>query len=164
MSWLEQIRTAYAYNEWANEKVIKAASQVSDEELLRERATSYSSIAAGLTHIVGVQEGWLSFLAGKQRPPRLETPAKNVIATLRPLFDASHRKLKDWTAGLEEADLDGTLTTTYQGKDYTYRPWQVLFHLANHGTQHRAEIGIALLALDASPGDLDADDFFFLDD
>jgi uncharacterized damage-inducible protein DinB len=160
MSWVEQIQQAYAYNQWANDKVLAAAAGLSDEELTRERTGSKGSIAADLAHIVGAQQGWFSLLAGGERPPRWQPPAEDVIPTLRQHFDASDERLRAWTGRLTEADLDRVIKTTYEGQEYTYLVWQVLFHLANHGTQHRAEVGIALLELGASPGDLDAIFYF----
>jgi uncharacterized damage-inducible protein DinB len=162
MSWIDQVRSAYAYNQWANDKVLDAAAQLSDEELTRKRPGSYGSLAADLAHIVSTQQGWLSFLAGEERPPRWEPPREDVIPTLRQHFDASHERLRTWTSRVSEADLDRRVTTTHDGKEYAWQAWQVLFHLANHGTQHRAEAGIVLLELGASPGDLDAIDFFDL--
>ena len=160
MPWVDQVRSAYAYNQWANDRLLAAAAKLGDEDLVRERVGSKGSIAADLAHIVATQQGWFSLLAGEERPPRWAPPQEDVISTLRQHFDASHERLRTWTARVSEADLDRPITTEYGGKTYTYLPWQVLFHLANHGTQHRAEVGIALLSLDASPGDLDAVFFF----
>jgi uncharacterized damage-inducible protein DinB len=33
--------------------------------------------------------------------------------------------------------------------------WRCLYHLANHGTQHRSEAAALLTKFDHSPGDLD---------
>ena len=162
MPWVDQVRSAYAYNQWANDRLLAAAAKLGDEDLVRERVGSKGSIAADLAHIVATQQGWFSLLAGEERPPRWAPPQEDVISTLRQHFDASHERLRTWTSRVSEADLDRRITTTYQGKEYAWQTWQVLFHLANHGTQHRAEVGIVLLELGASPGDLDAIDFFDL--
>ena len=160
MSWLEQIRASYRYNRWANDKVLDAASKVSDEDLVRDRVSSRGSIANDLSHIVGTQQSWFSTLVGEERPARWNPPQTDVIATLRNHYDASHERLRVYTERLTDADLERVIKVSRGGEDYEFLPWRILFHLANHGTQHRAEVGIALLSLDASPGDLDAVFFF----
>jgi uncharacterized damage-inducible protein DinB len=37
--------------------------------------------------------------------------------------------------------------------------WQMLAHVVNHGTQHRAEAAALLTTVSRSPGDLDMIDF-----
>lgn len=163
MSWVEQFRTAYRYNQWANEKILAAAAQVSDEELTRPRVTSRGSISNDLGHIVMAQETWLSRLAGEDRPAPWSPPQVDVVATLRGRFDASHDRLSAYIQRLSEDELTRVIKVEWQGQTYTYDAWKILLHLANHGTQHRAEVGIALLELEASPGDLDLDDFYFIE-
>jgi uncharacterized damage-inducible protein DinB len=161
MSWVEQVRTMYRYNEWANEKVLAAAAGVSNEELARERTVSMGSIAKELAHIVAAQESWGSRLR-EETPTRPPEPLhENIVATLRKRYDASHAWLREYAERLTDDELTRVIDIEWQGETYRYTPWKMLMHLANHGTQHRAEVGIALLALDASPGDLDLDDFYF---
>jgi uncharacterized damage-inducible protein DinB len=159
---VEQIRTAYRYNEWANEKVLAAAAQVDDEELAQQRVSSRGSIVNDLAHIVSAQEGWLGRIVGEESPAPWEAPLVDVMSALRERFDDSHDRLRQYAERLTEDELTRTIGIEWQGDTYEYDVWQILMHLANHGTQHRAEVGIALLALDASPGDLDLDDFYFI--
>jgi uncharacterized damage-inducible protein DinB len=160
MSWLEHIRAAYRYNKWANDRILDAASRVNDEDLVRKRLSSKGSIAADLKHIVSTQQNWFSVLVGEDRPADWNPARTDVIATLRNHYDASHERIRVYSARLTDDDLERVIRVSRGGKDYDFIPWQILFHLANHGTQHRAEVGIALLSLDASPGDLDAVYFF----
>lgn len=159
MSWVDQIRAAYRYNKWANDKILAAAAQVGDEDLTRERVSSRGSIAKDLAHIVQTQQGWFAGLIGEP-PVEWEAPQTDVVATLRHHFDASNERYREYTERLRDEDLTAVLKREWRGEVYELIPWQVLFHVANHGTQHRAEVGIALLELDASPGDLDAVFFF----
>ncbi len=60
MSKLEMIGALYGYNEWANGRVLEAASGLSEEEFRREMGASYGSVGASLAHIVGAQMVWLA--------------------------------------------------------------------------------------------------------
>jgi uncharacterized damage-inducible protein DinB len=157
---LEFIRAAYRYNQWANERILAAVEKLSDEELTRERVSSKGSLAADLSHVVGTQQTWLSLLVGEETPAHWDAPMTDVIGTLRNHYDASHERLRYYCERISEESLTTPLTREWRGNEYKLIPWQVLYHLQNHGTQHRAEVGIALLELDASPGDLDAIYFF----
>jgi uncharacterized damage-inducible protein DinB len=159
MSWVEHFRLKYAYNEWANGKVLGAAAGLSDEELLAERQGSYGSLVNDLSHIVRVQYAWHSVVTETQFSPPPELPETGVLPALVSWFDDSHRKLREMADSFSEEWLTATVHPSRGGKTYDMVRWHVLEHLANHGTTHRAEIGIALLGLDRSPGDLDFIDY-----
>ena len=160
MSWTEHVRSAYAYNEWANNRVVDAAAGLTDEQLTNERGGSRGSLAENLAHLVSTQVGWSDVISEADFTPQPSLPETDVMAALRTRFDESHARLREITDGLTPESLAAVVRRERGGAMHGYPRWQMLLHLATHGTQHRAEIGVALLALDASPGDLDAIYFF----
>src|SRR5207248_11666353 len=65
-------------------------------------------------------------------------------------------------AGLTEADLERDYARERpDGRVYVYKLWQMLLHVANHGTQHRSEVAAMLTGFGRSPGNLDLLGFFW---
>ena len=160
MSWVEHVRGAFAYNEWANERVLAAADKLSDEQLAGERGGSRGSVADNLAHLVDTQIGWAAVISETDFTPPQPVPEQDIMAALRQRFAESHARLREITDELTDESLSTVVRRERGGQVHGYSRWQMLLHLATHGTQHRAEIGLSLLALDASPGDLDALFFF----
>ena len=59
--------------------------------------------------------------------------------------------MERWLEGVS----DGFVAYVHEGVPV----WQMLLHLANHGTQHRSEAALLLTAIGHSPGDLDLIDY-----
>lgn len=159
MSWVEHFRLKYAYNEWANGKILAAADGLSDEEMLEERPGSYGSLANDLSHLVRVQYAWHSVVTETRFSPPAEVPEVGVLPAIRGQFDESHQMLRALAESFSDEWLTATVHPTRGGKKYEMVRWHVLEHLANHGEQHRAEVGLGLLSLERSPGDLDFIDY-----
>ncbi|HEY5625508.1 MAG TPA: DinB family protein [Dehalococcoidia bacterium] len=160
MSWVEHVRGAYAYNEWANQRLLDAAAKLSDEQLTSERGGSRGSVADNLSHLVNTQVGWADTINETEFTAQEPLPKTEIMTALRRRFAESHTQLREIADGLTDESLAAVVRRERGGRIHGFPRWQMLLHLANHGTQHRAEIGLALLALDASPGDLDAIYFF----
>jgi len=62
----------------------------------------------------------------------------------------------EYVAGLADADLPRLVKYTPRSGVPREQPLdQLIIHLVNHGTAHRAETGLLLERLGRSPGDLD---------
>lgn len=157
MSKLELIRAYYGYNEWANNRLLKTAEALSADEFSRPQGASWGSIEANFGHIVGAQIIWLSRWRKATSPlPIVEVQAITGFDGISAAFEGSHTDLREFVAGLSDQGLDEVLAyTDSRGNAYRSVLWQLLLHVANHGTYHRGEIAMALTALGHSPGDLD---------
>ena len=157
MSKLELIRGLYGYNEWANERVLRAAARLGEENFSREQGASWGSIEANVAHLVAAQTIWL------QRWQR-ETNVRPVVDEqkiagmdrLQARFAESHAALRTFVEQLTEAELESVLDyRDSKGNPYSRPLWQLMAHVVNHGTQHRSETAMALTACEQSPGDID---------
>jgi len=159
MAKVEWIRKLYAYNAWANARVLEAVSGLSDAQLHEDRA-GMESIGETLRHIVRAQHSWWSFWTGAERIRLPELPKAGAMEAISEWFRGSHDELRAFVESLDDSSLEQTCQDTDDdGRPVTFRVWEMMVHVVNHGTQHRSEAAAALTVLGRSPGDLDFCDF-----
>ena len=118
------------------------------------------SIGETLRHIARAQHGWVSFWTATERTRIAELPEAGVMEAIGEWLRSSHHELRTFVESLDESSLERTYEDTDdEGRPVTFRLWEMMVHVANHGTQHRSEAAAALTVLGRSPGDLDFCDF-----
>ena len=148
----DQVRRLIAYNQWADERVLAALEGMSTADVERPRDAYFGSIADNLWHVLNAQHRWLARWRGLPLPP-LDRPP---IAAWTAAYAASHAELRRFAAPLSAADLQRVVAYTLRVGATGAQPLgQLVVHLVNHGTHHRAETGLALERICRSPGDFD---------
>jgi len=148
----EHVCRLIAYNQWADERVLAAIEGMSVEELERPRDAYFGSIADNLWHVLSAQHRWLARWQGVPLAP-LERPP---IASWTAAYAASHAGLRRFVAPLSAADLQRVVKYTLRVGATGAQPLgQLVVHLVNHGTHHRAETGLVLDRNGRSPEDFD---------
>jgi uncharacterized damage-inducible protein DinB len=157
MSKLELVRGLYAYNEWANDHVLDAASRLTEEEFSRTHRASFESVEGNLAHIVGAQIVWLQrWIGGSNPKPVLEFQKIRGLTAIREAFASSHAGLRDFTGSLTDERLEQVLPyRDSAGNPHERVMWQLMTHVANHGTHHRAETAMAMAAMGKPMRELD---------
>ncbi len=147
------IRLMASYNEWMNDKLYQAASQLPAQELAAHRKAFFGSILGTLNHIVVADTLWLQrFAAHPAKYAELDpvrswpSPAALNQLLFTDLADlARHRKMLDgvisrWAACVTEADLAQVLhyaNTRGIVADKSF--FSLLMHFFNHQTHHRGQ-------------------------
>jgi uncharacterized damage-inducible protein DinB len=147
---IEDVRTLYDYNAWANNRAVEACAAIAPEQFTRDLASSFNSLRDTLAHIYGAEWVWLERWHGRTPtglPPSTDFP--DFETTQRRLTDID-RNLVDYVASLNAGDLQRVheIKTT-AGALYSHPLWQMLQHLANHGTYHRGQVTTMLRQLGA---------------
>jgi uncharacterized damage-inducible protein DinB len=157
VSKLELIRALYDYNEWANGHVLDAAGQLTDEEFSRKQGASFESVEGNLAHVVGAQIIWLQRWTGGANPqPIAKVQSIRGLPAIHDAFKRSHAELRSFIASLTEEDVEQVLAyRDSAGNPYERPMWQLMSHVVNHGTHHRAETAMALGLLGKPMRELD---------
>lgn len=149
--------TLLEYNAWANNRLLLRCGRLSTSALQTPRDLSDGSLFDSLLHIIDTQFYWRVGCETGQLPSgKLSTTRFVNLNALRRFWREEDARLMDYVNGLPDGALDRMVSYTWPRARTRQRTlWHILAHIANHGTQHRAEIGRTLAALGQSPGDLD---------
>ncbi len=149
--------TLYNYSYWANQRVLSAAGLVTAEQFIAPAGLSHGSLRGALVHIYAAEVVWRMRCQEGVSPRALPAEADYpTLESLRAAWLAEEGRMRLYLASLSDEDLQQPVRyTTTKGVPYENVLWQLLAHVVNHGTQFRAEAGIALTACGHSPGDLD---------
>lgn len=155
----DDIQLLYKYDRWANNRVLEAASALSDEQFARDLGGSFRSVRDTLVHIIAGEWGWLSYW----KTP-FDSPA--FVADLRKRRDAmfdldrfpnvASVQLKWAAVEKEQSEFVSRLTEEALAKMLPFRRTQVslahlMQHLVNHSTYHRGQIALMMRLLKAEP-------------
>ena len=151
----EDIKLYYEYNEWANNRILDAAERVLPEQLISSNDLGWGSLLGALVHILDAEYGWFSFLFEREDEGVMDPESFADIASLRARWNQQSAVTRQCLDSLRDEDLYRIHKSERDGKTYTWILWQVLVHVVNHGTQHRAEAAALLTGFGHSPGDMD---------
>jgi uncharacterized damage-inducible protein DinB len=144
---IDDIRYLFAYDRWATQRLLNAAVGVDEETWSAPNAIGERGLGGILVHALGAHQRWRNGLAETGLTPRPEKEPLPSPKTLTDEWMSEWLALDTWLATLDDA----WLARTDEGVAF----WQMLAHVVNHGTQHRAEAAALLTGVDRSPGELD---------
>jgi len=133
-------RHFYAYH-FAENRVLwdRYITQLSYEQFTQVVGYSHGSVRDQIVHLVSVDDTWFSELRGVE--PAEPFPAANFDdrKIIRAHWDSVEQHMRDYLAALRDDRLsDKPIEEPEEDKELIV--WQVLLHVVNHGTDHRAQL------------------------
>ena len=152
---VEDLRDHVSYSAWASQRLVHAASELSEAELLRDFQTSDHSVLGTLVHTFAADRLWLTRL---QKSPRQQysSEADYRLSVLQTEWPEVYRQWDALLKGL--SDEQAWAGFTYQdlrGNVWTQPIWQVVLHVVNHATHHRGQTSGFLRMMGRVPPVLD---------
>jgi uncharacterized damage-inducible protein DinB len=132
-------RHFYDYHFIENRKIWdEYVMPLSQEQFTQETNYSRGSVRDQLVHLMSVDDTWFSGLRCVEIPEPLNPANFDDRVILRAHWDNVEQNMRDYLAKLRDDMLFEKPFADGEDKDLVL--WQVLLHVANHGTDHRAQL------------------------
>ena len=149
---IDDLFALYAFNRWADDRVVVAARRLTPEQYVQEPAPGWSSTRATLVHLADATHLWARRLQGEDvtaRAPEAEFPTLDDVARL---FDTAHDAFDRLLPTLTPERLATVWSyRSLEGKELHLPLWAVLRHVVNHATYHRGQIASKLKRFGVDP-------------
>ena len=138
---VEYIRALYDYNRWAHDRVWECALQLTNEQFTRNIGYSWGSVRNQFVHVMSVDARWFARLKGDPIPDHLQDTDYPTHETVRAKWDEVASYARSYLDVVtEDAISQNIVYNTRSGGPKSGFNWQILLHVVNHGTDHRAQI------------------------
>lgn len=144
---VESLRTFFAYNRWANRRLLKAAGELSPGELDRDLRGSFQSIKGTLRHLLWGERSWLRFWRESSFGPAL---SRKELPDLASIVAAWADLEKAQSAFFDELN-DRKLAARRKVDEDSYVLGELIQHSLNHSTHHRGQVVLMLRQLGKTP-------------
>ena len=147
----DEIRFLFAYDRWATRRVLAVLDGLDPAVWTRTGVVDERGLGGILVHHIGASQRWRHGFQDTGESPSPELEPLPTIGQLIERWEAEWDAVDAWLP---------TVSDTFVEHIHEGVPvWQMLVHVVNHGTQHRAEAAALLTAEGRSPGELDLIDY-----
>ena len=134
----DAFRHFFDYHFTENRKIWDSyVTQLSHERFTQDVDYSHGSVRNQVVHLISVDDTWFSGLRGVEIPEPLNPADFDNRQSIRAHWDSVEQKMRDYLAELRD---DMLFDRPLEGEDQDLVLWQVLLHVVNHGTDHRAQL------------------------
>jgi len=153
---IQNIHLMFEYNYWANKRIFTAAKNITPEQLLAPEEFPYGSLRATLVHLIDAEYGWRGLFENNKFNDELKPDEFADIRSISERAQIEEQAMRTYLNRLTDADMESRKKyIADNGEPRDRILWHCLYHVVNHGTQHRSEAAAILTHFNASPGDLD---------
>jgi len=135
----DAFRHFYNYHFSENHIVWEHVASLSHEQFTQAVDYSHGSVRDQILHLIDAEQVWFSELRDV-RP--LEPPAPSAVddrQAIRAFWDSVEQNIRAYLIELQD-DMLFTKPIKEPDEDQVLFVWQVLLHVANHATDHRAQL------------------------
>ncbi|HET6823495.1 MAG TPA: DinB family protein [Anaerolineales bacterium] len=134
----DAFRHFYDYHFAENRKLWdRYVMQLSEEQFTQHTDYSRGSVRDQILHLISCDMTWFSGLRGVEIPEDLNPADVPDRESIRVHWDKVEEMMRGYLAHLRD---DMLFDKPLEGEDKDLIVWQVLLHVANHGTDHRAQL------------------------
>jgi uncharacterized damage-inducible protein DinB len=151
MTMTDDFAALYAYNRWADGRVLEACRKLTPEQYVAEPLPGWSSVRSSIAHIAMVTDGWLR---GVAQEPVEDFPTEADFPTVEAaerLLDRAYQTFNRVVPILTPEQLATPRLFQGRGRSAILPPWAVLRHVVNHSTYHRGQVAAKLKRLGVDP-------------
>jgi uncharacterized damage-inducible protein DinB len=133
-------RHFYEYHFSENRKIWDSyIASLTYEQFIQDVGYSHGSVREQIVHLMSVDEVWFSELQGIEPSEPLPTANFDDREIIRTHWNRVEQSMRNYLAELRDDSLfDKPIKEPEEDKDLIV--WQVLLHVVNHGTDHRAQL------------------------
>ncbi len=145
----DDVAALFAYDRWANTKVLDACRKLTAEQYVVEPVPGWSSVRSTVQHITLVTDIHLRTLAGDLNDGLPTAADLATVDDAARLLERAYRRFEELRPTLTPEWLNTLLTL--RGRDdrigdysFTLPRWAMLRHTVNHSTYHRGQVASKL--------------------
>ncbi len=148
----DEIRSLFAFNAWANHRVLEACAALTPAQFMQTAVSSFPTVRETLRHIMGVEWLYLERLQGRYPTELLPGESFETVASFATRWDGIKKGLEDYIRSPDLGDLERIIEyRNLKGKHFRYPLRALLQHVVNHSTYHRGQITTQLREIGAKP-------------
>jgi uncharacterized damage-inducible protein DinB len=134
----DAFRHFYQYHFAENRKIWdEYVTPLSQGQFTQHVDYSRGSVQDQILHLISCDTAWFSGLRGLEIPEDLEPADFHDRESIRAHWDKVEQNMRGYLADLRD---DMLFEQPLEGDDKDLVLWQILLHVANHGTDHRAQL------------------------
>lgn len=130
-----------AYNLWANQRLVDAINNLSDDQIHQSINSSFFSIFKTLSHLWDVENIWWQRLKLVEQPEWISKGFSGSVLELGNNLLQQSKQWKEWIDLTTDAALEHEFIYRNSKRDQFKQPvFEALHHLFNHQTHHRGQL------------------------
>ena len=147
----DEVRTLYAYNTWANRRILNVCRPLDSPSLTRSLGNSFSSIRDTLLHVLWAE--WLWLERWQCRSPKQAFAPGDFpdVGSLETRWSEIERGQQSFIDRLTDELLRERISyENMKNEKWEYTLAQMMQHVVNHSTYHRGQVTTMLRQLGAN--------------